>query len=97
MAAMRDRHAVTGSQSAKIMPLHRASKTFAYTDTDDVDVLAGEKMRRSEFRADWQYGILGNPKFGKPRLRLDPGLREMTTLRLCHALDLSRADAKLQS
>src|SRR6516165_12620609 len=96
MAAMRDRHAMTGSQPAEIMPFYCAGKPFADADPDDVDTLAREKMRSSDFRADREHGILGDAKLSEAGLRLDLPLRKMAALGLCHSLDLSRADAELQ-
>src|SRR6516165_9061496 len=70
MAAMRDRHAMTGSQPAEIMPFYCAGKPFADADPDDVDILAREKMRSSDFRADREHGILGDAKLSEAGLRL---------------------------
>src|ERR1700746_1248689 len=87
---------MAGSQPAKIMTFHRAGKTFADADPNNVDILAGEKMRGGDFRADRQHGILGDAKLSEARLRLDLRLRKMAALGLCYSLDLRRTDAELQ-
>src|ERR1700730_148550 len=95
MAAVRDRDAVSGSQPAEIMPLHRAGKTLADADTDHIDILTREKMHRGDFRPPLQERVLRNAEFGEPRLRLDLRLGEMAPLRLRHVLGLGAADAEL--
>src|SRR5437899_11778342 len=86
---------MAGAQSAKVMPLHRAGETFADGDVDDIDILALEKMRGSDFRADLEERVLRHAKFGEPRLRFDLRLGEMAPLRLRHVLGLGAANTEL--
>src|SRR4029077_17641140 len=76
-AAMRHRDAVRRAQAAEIVPLHAAGKPFADTGAGDVDMLAGEKMRRGNLRSDVDQRILGDAEFGQLCLRLDLGLGKM--------------------
>jgi hypothetical protein len=64
------------------MPLHCASKALADADADNVDPLPGDEMRGADLGANRDKSILGDPKLGEPRLRLDLRLGEMTALRL---------------
>src|SRR5207249_769957 len=47
-AAVRDRDAVRGAETGKIVPLHPAGKTLADARAGDIDKLAGDKMRRGD-------------------------------------------------
>src|SRR5262245_51302990 len=93
---MGDRYAVAGAQPSEIVALHRAGKTFADAHADHVDVLAREKMRRSNLRADLDHGVIRDAELCEARLRFDFSLGEMTPLRLGDVLCLGSADAKLQ-
>src|SRR5437016_5130172 len=95
-AAMRDRDAVGRAQPVEIVPLHPAGEALADAGPGHVDILAGEKMRRSDLLADRDERIVGNAKLGELRLRLDLGLGEMPALRLRHVLDLGGTDPELQ-
>src|SRR5206468_9823061 len=96
MAAMLDRYAMARAQSSMMMPLYGAGEALADRDADNVDMLTGEKMGGSDFRADRQQSILGNAKLGETRLRFDLRLGEMAALRFGHILRLRGADAELQ-
>ena len=73
---------MTGAQAAEIMPLHRAGKTLADTDADDVDPLSWDEMRGGDFCADLDQRILRDAELGEPRLWFDLSLGKMATLRL---------------
>src|SRR5437588_12825684 len=76
-ASMRHRDAVGRAQAVEIVPLHPAGEALADAGARHVDILAGEEMRRGDFRADRHKRIFGDTKLGELRLRLDFGLGEM--------------------
>src|SRR5215472_7131238 len=79
------------------MSFHSPGKTFADAEPHDVHVLAGNKVRGGDFRADRKHSLLGDPKLGKAGLRLDLRFGEVAALGLGHSLDLRHADTELQS
>jgi hypothetical protein len=52
-------------------------------------------MGNRDLGADLEHGVFGDAEFGEPRLRLDFGLGEVTTLRFRHILGFRGAHAEL--
>src|SRR5204862_288069 len=95
-AAMRYRNAMRRAQPAEIPALHAAGKALADAGAGDIDILAGDEMRRGDLGADIDERVLGDAKLGELCLGFDLGLREMAALRLRDILDLGGADTELQ-
>ena len=80
---MRDRDAVGRAQAAEIVPLHAAGEALADAGAGDVDILAGDEMRRGDLGADLDQRVLGDAELGELRLGLDLGLGEMAAHAAC--------------
>src|SRR5512132_3383464 len=92
---MRDRHPMTRPQPAEIVSFHGSGKALANAGSNDIDKLAGEKMRRSDLGTDLQQAVPGDAELGEARLRFDLCLREMPPLRLRDILGLGASDPQL--
>src|ERR1041385_5229752 len=69
--AMRDRHAVRGTQTAEVPALHAAGETLADGGAGDVDELADQEMVGRDLGADRDQRIGADAEFGDRALGLD--------------------------
>src|SRR5262249_17781192 len=93
--AVRDRHAVGGTQAGEVPALHRTGEALADGGAGDIDELPDNKMVGGDFSADRNQLVLCNTELGKLALGLDLGRREIAAVGFSHVVALARARAKL--
>src|SRR4029077_13274579 len=94
--AVRDRHAVRGTQAMEVPPLHAAGKTLADRGTGHINELADHEMVRRDLGPNRNERVLGHTELRYLALGLDFGDCEMAAFGLGYILDAARAGAKLQ-
>ena len=85
-----------GFQTAKIVTLHAAGKTFPLGRSDNIDILTGDEALGGQSRANRDQIVRRDTEFRQIFLRLHLRLGEMAALRLGNILYLGLATGKLK-
>src|SRR5215213_9966578 len=97
MRAVRDGHAMRGTEPAKMPTLHRAGKPLADRDARHVDELARHIMIGGDESTDRKQSAFRDAELSEFRFGLHLGHGKMSALRLADIFHFARPCAELHS
>ena len=83
-------------QTAKVVTLHSTGKTLTLGDTDNINLLAADKVISTQSCAHFNNRVIRNTELSNFRLRGYASLFKLTTLGFRNIFDFTTANANLK-